>query len=154
MAYELFDTAVNAARGSDQPIVQHELPLLGKLDELQRGIVDGGATTQLIAITYVFTVGAASGLEIFNADVPFAFEIVDVIVQARATEGSGTLKITDGTNDITDLIACDTDKTRAVAATIDNAYSQIAVGGTLEVVCVGGTIADIQALVTILVIPT
>lgn len=93
-------------------------------------------------------VDASAGKKIYDANAPCGFEIFDVIVQARATSGSGTVKLTDGTNDITDAIACDTDKAIARAGTIDNDYSTIALNGTLELVTNGA--AD-RCLVTILV---
>ncbi len=94
------------------------------------------------------TADASAGLKIYDGNAPCGFEIFDVIVQARDTSGSGSAKLTDGTNDITDTIACDTDKVIARAATIDDAYSTIAKGGSLVIVTNGA--AD-RALVTILV---
>ena len=106
-----------------------------------------------ILITDEVTTGAATGLEIFKANAPFKFEILDVIVQARGTgDATGTMKLTDGTNDITDTITCaDTDKAINRAGTIDDAYSTIEKGGTLEIVCAGGTIANVKGLVTVVV---
>ena len=99
------------------------------------------------------TTGAATGLEIFKADAPFKFEILDVIVQARGSgDGTGTMKLTDGTNDITDAITCaDTDKAINRAGTIDDAKSTIEKGGTLEIVCAGGTVGNVKGLVTVVV---
>ncbi len=89
---------------------------------------------------------ATGGLTIYDANAPCGFEILDVKVQARVTSSSGSVKLTDGTNDITDAIACDTDKVIARAGTIDDDYSTIAKNGSLKVVTNGS--AD-RGLVTI-----
>ena len=102
----------------------------------------------LIVFTLDITTGSASEL-IFDAAVPFACEIVDVVIQPRGASTNGTMKITDGTNDITDAMVCAVDKTVARAGTIDNAYSTLAAGDTLEVVCAGDTVADTIGLVTV-----
>lgn len=65
--------------------------------------------------------------------VPFACEIVDVIVQARATSGSGTATVKAGSNAVTDAIAMAADTTIARAGTINDAYSTLAAGATLTV---------------------
>jgi len=104
-----------------------------------------------VAFVYDVTIGAAA-IKIFDAAAPYAFEVVDVIIQPRGASTNGTIKITDGTNDITNAITCATDKTMARAGTIDNAYSSIAKGGTLEIVCAGDTIGNTIALVTILAV--
>jgi len=105
----------------------------------------------LIAIVEDVTTGAAD-IKIFDADAPFKFEIVDVIVQPRGASANGTIKLTDGTNDITNAMVCAVDKTMVKPATIDNDYSEIAKDGTLQIVCAGDVIASTIALVTILVI--
>jgi len=66
-------------------------------------------------------------------NVPFACEIMDVIVQARATSGSGTLTLKAGANAITDAIVCAVDTTITRAGTIDDAYSTLASGATVTV---------------------
>jgi hypothetical protein len=76
-------------------------------------------------------------------------DIVDVVVRSKATSGSGSLKLTNGTNDISNAIACATDKAVARAGTVDSAYSTIAKGGTLKVVSNGST--D-RGLITIIAI--
>ena len=99
-------------------------------------------------ITYEVTAGAVSGLEIFKANAPFKFEILDVIIQSRGTDGTGTVKVK-GVGDITDAMTCAVDTTMARAASIDDDYSTIEKNGTLEVVCAGGTVANVKCLVTI-----
>jgi len=102
-----------------------------------------------VAITYDVTTGAAD-IKIFNADAPFKFEILDVIVQPRGASTNGTIKITNGTNDITNAMVCAVDQTMVRAGTIDNAYSTIAASGTLQIVCAGDTPANTIGLVTVI----
>jgi len=136
--------------GHDRMLVAGLDELQGKLDLLQKGVIEADKITQIIKIVYAVTADATGGLAIFEANAPFAFEIIDVRVQARATSGGGTLKLTDGTNDITDTIACATDTNIDMADTIDDTYSTIAANGTLKVVANGA--AD-RGLVTVYVIP-
>ncbi len=131
--------------------------LANVLDNLQKGkivplVAANGAVNQLMAFTYNVTTGAASGLEIFKANAPFKFEVVDVIVQPRENSTNGTLKITNGTNDITDAMVCAADKTMVRAASIDDLYSEIEADETLEIVCAGDTVGNTKALVTVLAI--
>lgn len=101
-----------------------------------------------IKIVKEITVDATGGIKIFDSNAPCAFEVLDVIVQARVSNGSGSMKLTNGSNDITNAIACVTDKVIARAGTIDNDYSEIAKDGSLVIVANGA--AD-RALVTIIV---
>ena len=131
--------------------------LADKLDSLQKGkiqsIVAGAeGINQPMAFTFNVTIGAATGLEIFKKNAPFKFEVIDVTIQPRGTSTSGTIKITNGTNDITDVMICAVDKTMVKAASIDDAYSTIEKDGTLDIVCAGTVIADTKALVTVLAI--
>lgn len=89
----------------------------------------------------------ADGTGGISTTAPFACEVLDIIVQARAASGSGTLKLTDGTNDISDTIACAVDKTMARAGTIDDAYSSLAEGATLSAVANGGTDRGLMTVV-------
>jgi len=130
--------------------------LADKLDDLQKGkiqsIVAGAeGINQVTAFTYDVTTGAASIL-IFDGNAPFKFEVVDVIIQPRGTSSNGTMKITNGTSDITDAMTCATDKTIARASTIDDAYSTIEENGSLEIVCAGDSVASTIGLVTVLAI--
>lgn len=102
-----------------------------------------------IVINFAITADATGGLKIFDADAPMKFEILDVTVQARAASASGTAKLTDGTNDITDAMILAVDKVIVRAGTIDDVYSEIAASGTLTVVTNGA--AD-RGLVTITVV--
>lgn len=131
--------------------------LADKLDSLQKGkiqsIVAGAeGINQAMVFTFDVTTGAAIGLEIFNKNAPFKFEVIDVTIQPRGTSTNGTIKITNGTNDITDAMVCAVDKTMVKAASIDDAYSTIEKDGTLDIVCAGDTIGNTKALVTVLAI--
>ncbi len=153
MAYTTFTADVDAAREANHPPVNHERVLTNKLDRLQRGIVDMGVISHAVAFTLVITTGSSSEL-IFDANIPFDFEIIEVIVQMQGTSTNGTMKIADGTNDITDAMTVAVDKTIARAGTIDDAYSSLVIGGTLEVVCAGDSVAATIGLVTVIVKPT
>jgi hypothetical protein len=83
---------------------------------------------------------ATAGIDVFDSDgAPFQLEIIDIIVQARATSASGTVKLTDGTNDISDAIIMATDKAMTKAGTLDDAYTLIDAGGALKLVTNGAT---------------
>jgi len=93
------------------------------------------------------TADATGGLDVFGtAGAPFDCEIVDIIVQCRAANASGTAKLTDGTNDISDAVIMAVDKVVTRAGTIDDVYSSISAGDTLQVVTNG---ADDRGLITI-----
>lgn len=102
-----------------------------------------------VIIKEIITTGAASIL-IFDAVCPFKLRIVDVIIEPRGASANGTMKITNGTNDITNAMVCAVDKTMVRAGTIDDAYSTIAAGGTIEVVCAGDAVASTIGMVTII----
>lgn len=119
-----------------------------KLAEVEKGALGSGLYFP-VAIVCDVTTGAAD-IKIFDADAPFAFELADVIVQPRGASVNGTVKITDGTSDITDAMVCAVDQTMARAGTIDDSKASIAEGGTLQIVCAGDAVANTKALVTIL----
>ena len=83
-------------------------------------------------IIEVDTEGA--NLTIFDADNPAKFRIMDVLVTTIVTAGSGTVKLTDGTTDITNAIVAATTKAVTRAGTIDIAKNEIDAGGTLKIV--------------------
>jgi hypothetical protein len=99
-----------------------------------------------VVICYAVTADA-SGAALQTIATPFGFEILDVIVQCRAANGSGTLILHHNTTAITDAIACVTDKALARAASIDDAQSQILAGDTLTVTANG---SGDRGLVTII----
>lgn len=128
-----------------------------KFEKLEKGDLSESSIADVginfpIFLTYEVTIGAATGLEIFKVNAPFKFQILDVIIQARGTVAGGKMKLTDGTNDITDEIVCAVDTTLGRAATIDEAYSEIDVDETLEVVCSSTNgIAGVKGLVTVVI---
>jgi len=80
--------------------------------------------------------------------IPFACEVVDVVVQARATSGGGTATLKKGATAITNAIAMATDNALARAASIDDAQSTLAAGDTVTVDAAG---ANDRGLVSIFV---
>lgn len=97
-----------------------------------------------VIITFAITADATGGLSI---TVPENIEIVDVIIQARATSGSGTATLRSSTNAITDAIVMAVDTTMVSAGTIDDAYSTVTTASSLNVITNGA--AD-RGLVTII----
>lgn len=77
---------------------------------------------------------ASASIDIFTADCPYKLKIEEVIIECVGANGSGTVKLTDGTNDITDEIVCAVDEVVNRAGTIADAYSTIAKDGTLSIV--------------------
>ncbi len=104
-------------------------------------------------LAFNITTGATTGLEIFKQNAPFKFEVVDVVIQPRGDSTNGTMKVTNGANDITDAMVVAADKTMVKAASIDDTYSTIEKGQTLEVVCAGDTVASTIGLVLITIVP-
>lgn len=93
------------------------------------------ATGQYEAVFLKFDCSAAAAsITLYDAAVPFAMEIAHVWVQCTSANASGTIKLTDGSTDITDAIACATDKAIDYAASIDNATSTLAAGDSLVAV--------------------
>ena len=79
-------------------------------------------------------------------------EIIDVMIIPTGASTNGTIKITDGTHDITDAMTCAVDKTIDRAATIDDAYSTLPAAGA-KIVCAGDTVANTKAIVVFTYIP-
>jgi len=96
-----------------------------------------------VILTYAVTADATGGLAI---PVPFNFEILSVMVQCRATSGSGSMQLKKGSTAITDAIACATDKANVRDGSIDDAQSTITTADTLSVWANG---ANDRALITI-----
>ena len=119
-----------------------------EINPIKMNVLTGAVVTP-VHIVYDVTTGAAS-IDIFDADAPFKFRIVEVIIEPRGASTNGTVKITNGTNDITNAMVAAVDKTMVRATTIDNAYSTIAAGGSLEIVCAGDAVASTIGLVTII----
>ena len=77
---------------------------------------------------------AGATVQIFNANCPRKILIIDAWLICSAAHANGTVKLTDGTNDITDAMICAVDKTIVRAGTIDDTYSTIAANGSLSLV--------------------
>jgi hypothetical protein len=112
------------------------------------------ALTGNMAIPFVLTTQLTAGntVQIYNANSPFKFRIIDAHSIAKSADG-GTWKLTDGTNDITDAVTVTgTDKTKNQVGTIDDAYYEIAANGSLSVVG-DGSLADVMVHITAIRIP-
>lgn len=140
-------TATQAAKLNNMNPTAQEVAMGTELARVG-GLIDTEvlvSAKQLIAIKYAVTADASgAGLAI---TVPYAMEIVDVIVQARASEVGATLKLTTAAGDITDGIACAADTTIARAGTIDDSKSSIITTTALKAVA---SHASVRALVTII----
>lgn len=100
-------------------------------------------------VVFKVTADATSGLTITGLAI--GDEIIGAHVICTATNASGTLKITDGTHDVTDGMACSTDTAVDYAATIDDAYSTLT--ALPKVVSVGGTTASTRGILVVTYIP-
>lgn len=85
-------------------------------------------------------VSGTSEIKVFDSDAPFKFEILDFHIICTDAN-AGTVKLTDGTNDITNALTHGTsDKALVAVGTIDDAYNAIAKNGKLSIVpATGGT---------------
>lgn len=111
---------------SEKNALNNMCPVASKVklgDEVEHVTSNG-----LYTVTGTITADATSGLAV---SVPFDCTIVDVVVQCTTANASGTVTVSDGTNDITDAIVCAVDKTIVRAGTIDDAYSGLSEGDTL-----------------------
>lgn len=126
----------------------HGLALPGSaIQEVQEDIgLDTDSFYPLLQFTYAIVADGSSGLTMISS-LPYAIEILDVIVQARATSASGVALVSDGTNDITNSIAMATDTNIARAGTIDDAYSSLSAGDSLVVTTNG---SNDRGLVTVI----
>jgi len=119
---------------TEKAILNVESPTNQQLD-LGTEIYDASASG-LYYLPANITADATGGKAI---TVPFACEIMDVIVQSRATSGSGTVTIKSGANAITDAIIMAVDTTMTRAGTINDAYSTLATTDTITAVTNGAT---------------
>ena len=100
------------------------------------------------ALTFVLkaTLNGGGTVQIHNSDAPFKYRILDAWSVATSGDG-GSWKLTDGSNDISDTITVTgSDKTIDRAGTIDDAYHEIAAGGSLSAVGDGAN-ADCEVYV-------
>jgi hypothetical protein len=111
-----------------------------------QGSADAKAVTQVV---YKVTTGAAA---IVVPTLKQGDEIIDVMIIPTGASTNGTIKITDGTSDITNAMTCAVDKTIARASTIDDAKSTLPAAGA-TIVCAGDTVANTKAIVVFTIIP-
>lgn len=100
--------------------------------------------SNLDVITIDVTADASAGKTVA---LPFPIRIIDVVLIATATSALGTMKLTDGTHDITDAMACATLDTQARASTIDVTYSKLYSGNIVAV----GSAAAVRGTISIIV---
>lgn len=116
------------------------------------------SSTPAVATTVAYTLDrsaaafSAAAALVFTA--PYAMRIDDVIVNAQATEGSGTVKVLKDTDEICTAIACAADGAvthmSAGAVVANKARLVLAAGDTVSVQAAGGTATNIRAIVTVL----
>lgn len=104
----------------------------------------------LVVFTKDVTTGAAAVSFFGSEGAPFDFEILDVVVQPRGASTNGTMKLVNGSTDITDAMTAAVDKTIDRAATIDDAVSTIRRGSDVTIACAGDVVASTKGLVAIL----
>lgn len=100
-------------------------------------------------LVYKVTTGAAA---IVVPTLKQGDEIVDVMIIPTGASTNGTIKITDGTSDITTAMTCAVDKVVARAASIDKAKNTLPAAGA-TIVCAGDTVANTKAIVVFTYIP-
>lgn len=142
MAFSAANTAIVNRMNVDaqKTALGTEVARIGGLIDVETAL----SPYQAIILKYNVTADATGGLAI---TVPYDMYIVDVIVQCRNTVENGTIKLTNGGTDITDTIACATDKALDHAATIDNGQATITTTTVLKAVSSGATV---KGLVTII----
>jgi hypothetical protein len=96
-----------------------------------------------IGIIYTLSADATAGLVI---PVPIGMEIVDVIVQARAAQVGGTVKLVNGVTDATNAVVCAVDTAVTHVGNIIAAQATISQATVLKIVA---SHATVRALVTI-----
>lgn len=115
-------------------------------------ILGEGQAGQMLAYTTVKTADFSSASALFTA--PFAMQIVDVIAEAHATEGSGTVKVLKATTEICTAVACAADGVVshmvAGANVASVAQRTLAAGDIINIQAAGGTAANIRGRVTVI----
>lgn len=112
-----------------------------------------GFAGNLVSFTLDKSAGAfnAAAVPVFTA--PYAMRIIDVIVNAQATEGSGTAQILKGTDQICTAIACAADGAvthmSAGALVANKARLVLAAGDVVKALAAGGTAANIRGIITV-----
>lgn len=112
----------------------------------------GTAGTQVFGTPILCRVKASASATptyIFNANCPFPVLVTLAWhVMTAAGAASDTVKITDGTNDITNTadVSAASDKALTFFTSIDDAYHAINTGGTLRVVTASDAAVDVYVL--------
>ena len=135
-------TAVEAKRLDRSNPELERVSAFQKINERQTGGV--------VAFTLDKSAAAFSeeAVEVFTA--PYAMRIIDVIVTACVTEGSGTAKIMKGTDEICTAIACAADGTVThMSAGANKARMVLAAGDVIKAQAAGGTAANIRGIITV-----
>lgn len=101
---------------------------------------------QDIFIVEVLTVAGTSSYKPFDGDNPAKFRVIDVWAYSALAGAADTVKVTDGTTDITDALDMSGDKDVKRATTIDDSVNEIAFDGTLEVVTASGAVCRVFIL--------
>ena len=128
-----------AAEVTLSKMIAGSLTSLGELVGTTASQLSGKAAANIGAsggLSFVLTATLTAGniVQIHNSNAPFKYRIIDAWSIAKSADG-GTWKLTDGTNDITDVVTVTgTDKTIDKAGTIDDAYNEIAANGSLSAV--------------------
>lgn len=144
------------AKNVDNLMPGNQNVLLGtKIKEIQSAVggvdadVTGVTIKPMIIIQNAITANATGGKAVFTANCPFALQILDVIVEARATSALGTVTVSTGGNAITDAIICAADNAVTRAGSIIRTYSTLAAGASLTLTTAN---ANDRGLVTIVAV--
>ena len=98
--------------------------------EVLQYLQDNWGKDEINASVRVAKVVVASGTAGITATIPQGAEIFEVLAICTGSNGSGSMTVKDGDdNDITDAIACATDKAIDRAATIDDDYNIVGSSG-------------------------
>ena len=101
-----------------------------KLGTGLKAVQDIGAYDPII-VSLNITTDATGGLPF---TIPYDFELLEVIVQARATVSNGTVTIMNGATPLTDAIIMAVDTTITRAGTLDNTVTTITTADTITAI--------------------
>lgn len=112
------------------------------------------AVSTVIAYTLDKSAAAFSAAPVAIFTAPYAMRIDEVIVTAQATEGSGVVTVSKGTDAICTAIACATDgavtRMSAGAVVANKAFMVLAAGDVVYAQASGGTATNIRGIVTVM----
>ena len=135
-------TAVEAKRLDRSNPELERVSAFQKINERQTGGV--------VAFTLDKSDAAFSEAAVAVFTAPYAMRIIDVIVTACATEGSGTAKIMKGTDEICTAITCAADGAvthMSAGAVVANMV--LAAGDVINAQAAGGTATKIRGIITV-----